>query len=253
LKGTVERTNESIEQLFLATLPGFVHGARGRDGQLVDDGPLLGLEALVELFAGFVADYNTNRPHQGLAGRSPWQAWQGDPTPLAVVPPRHLRHLLLARVERVITKHGIRLDGRVCNCAELCGLVGEHVEVRYLPHHHHAVEVFRDGDYLGTAILVDELSDDEVSRLLSHRAADARWLAQTQRAAAKKRQARFAALTAPGPLTDLTAPTRAGTAGERAYHDDLAMSRAASGSLVDHGPIPAHMLRPGSDCGEVAR
>jgi len=102
LKGTVERTNESIEQLFLATLPGFVHGARGRDGQLVEDGPLLGLEALVELFAAFVIHYNTTRPHQGIGGRAPLQVWDADATPLAVVPPRHLRHLLLARVERVV-------------------------------------------------------------------------------------------------------------------------------------------------------
>jgi len=65
LKGTVERTNESTEQLFLATLSGFVHGARGRDGQLVEDGPLLGLEALVELFAAFVIHYNTTRTPPG--------------------------------------------------------------------------------------------------------------------------------------------------------------------------------------------
>ena len=71
LKGGVERINSSIEQLFLATLPGFVHGARGRDGRLVEDGPLLGLEALVELFAAFVVDYNAVRAHQGLGGRTP--------------------------------------------------------------------------------------------------------------------------------------------------------------------------------------
>jgi len=80
LKGVVERVNSSIEQLFLATLPGFVHGARGRNGKLVEDGPLLGLEALVELFAAFVVQYNTVRRHQGLAGRTPMQAWNADST-----------------------------------------------------------------------------------------------------------------------------------------------------------------------------
>jgi putative transposase len=253
LKGTVERTNGGVEQLFLATLPGFVHGARGRDGQLVEDGPLLGLAALVELFAAFVTDYNSTRPHQGIGGRSPLQAWHTDATPLAVVPPRHLRHLLLARVERVVSKRGVRVHGRVYNCAELCGWVGEHVEVRYLPHHHKEVEVFRGEEHLGTAILVDELAAEDVTRLLRHRASEARWLAQTQRAAAAKRRTRYAALTEPGPVIHSTALDGAGTTVERAYHDDLALARAASASLTDHGRIPARMIRPGTNSAEVSR
>lgn len=255
LKGGVERMNSSIEQLFLATLPGFVHGARGRDGRLVEDGPLLGLEALVELFAAFVVDYNTVRGHQGLGGRTPLHAWNVDSTPLVVVPPRHLRHLLLARTDRTVTKRGVRLDGRVYNCAELCGWVGERVEVRYLPHHHHEVEIFRTGDrageHLATAVLVDELAADDVTRLLAHRASEARWLAKTQRAAAARRRTRFAAMTQPGPLVATTTSTADRTAVERAHQADEALRRAASRSLVDHGPIPARMRRPDSHAGSA--
>ncbi len=36
LKGTCERTNGSVEQLFLGDLPGFTHGARDEKGQLFD-------------------------------------------------------------------------------------------------------------------------------------------------------------------------------------------------------------------------
>lgn len=244
LKGSVERVNRSIEQLFLSTLPGFVHGARGKDGRLVEDGPLLGLDALVELFAAFVVHYNTVRPHQGLGGRTPLQAWNADTTPLAVVPPRHLRHLLLARVDRTVTKRGVRLDGRVYNCDELCGWVGQRVEVRYLPHHHHEVEVVSGGHHLGTAVLVDELSADDVTRLLQHRADEAKWLASTQRAAAARRRTRFAALTEPGPLVTTSTHVAGGTAVERAMHGDSALARAASRSLVDHGPVPKRMTRP---------
>lgn len=243
LKGAVERVNSSIETMFLATLPGFVHGARGKNGQLVEDGPLLGLEALVELFAGFVVQYNTVRGHQGVGGRTPLQVWNADSTPLAVVPPRHLQHLLLARVERTVTKRGVRLGGRVYNCAELCGWVGQRVEVRYLPHHHHEVEVFRGGEHLATAVLVDELAADDVARLLTHRANDANWLAKTQRAAAARRRTRFAAMTEPGPVVASTSLTAAGSAVERAFHGDAELDRAASRSLVDHGPIPARMTR----------
>jgi len=247
LKGAVERVNSSIEQMFLATLPGFVHGPRGRDGHLIEDGPLLGLEALVELFAVFVVKYNTVHGHQGLSGRTPLQAWNADSAPLVVVPPRHLRHLLLARVERTVTKRGVRLDGRVYNCAELCGWVGQRVEVRYLPHHHHEVEVFRGDEHLASAVLVDELAAEDVTRLLKHRASEAKWLAAARRrtrfAAAARRRTRFAALTEPGPLVTTTAHTFAGTAVERARHGDTELAGAASRSLVDHGPIPSRMTR----------
>lgn len=252
LKGTVERANGSIEQLFLAQLPGFTHGPRGRDGRLVDDGPLLGLEALVELFAAFVTDYNTRRPHQGLAGRTPEQAWTADATPLTVVPPRHLRHLLLARAQRKVGKRGIRLDGRVYNCAELCGWVGETVEVRYMPRHTGEVEVFRGGEHLGTAICADELRGDEISRLLAHRAREAAWLARTQRAATRARQARYAALTSPGPMSASDRPTRAAATVEESGLDHLGMARAASRSLVEHGEVPAHMLRATGRTGDEA-
>jgi len=181
------------------------------------------------------------------------QVWDADATPLAVVPPRHLRHLLLARVERVVSKRGVRLHGRVYNCAELCGWVGEHVEVRYLPHHHKEVEVFHDGEHLATAVLVDELAATDVTRLLRLRASEARWLAQTQRAAAAKRRTRFAALTEPGPVTEPTALTGAGTTVERAHHDDLALARAASDSLAARSPISTRMLVPGTDGVRVSR
>jgi putative transposase len=201
---------------------------------------------LVELFAAFVVQYNTVRQHQGLAGRTPLQAWNADATALAVVPPRHLRHLLLARVDRTVTKRGVRLDGRVYNCAELCGLVGERVEVRYLPHHHHEVEVFRGSEHVATAVLVDELAAEDITRLLKHRANEAVWLAKTQRAAAAWRRTRFAAMTEPGPLLASTTHTAGGTAIERARHGDVELQRAASRSLVDHGQIPARMTAAGT-------
>lgn len=55
LKGSIERLNETVEQLFLRELPGFVHGATDRASRPVDAAaPLLPFERLVELFDGFV-------------------------------------------------------------------------------------------------------------------------------------------------------------------------------------------------------
>jgi putative transposase len=245
LKGTVERTHETIETVFLAGLPGFAHGPRDRAGRLVErDEPLLSFEVLVGLLAEFVNGYNTVRPHEGIDGQTPLQRWCADPTPIEPVGPERLRHLLLARVERVVTKRGVSVAAKTYNCAELCGYVGERVEVRYLPRHQRDVEVYRHGVHLGTARPVDDLDPGEVERLLRRRAEEARWLAERQRAASRRRRQRFAVMTGPGPLLPADAPSEATGAGDLAALDGQQTSRMASRSLVDHGPVPAHMTRP---------
>ena len=245
LKGTVERTHETIETVFLAGLPGFAHGPRDRAGHLVEeDQPLLSFEVLVGLLADFVHSYNTVRAHEGIDGQTPLQCWCADPTPIETVGPERLRHLLLARVERLVTKRGVSVDAKTYNCAELCGYVGERVEVRYLPHHQRDVEVYRHGVHLGTAHPVDDLDADEMERLLRRRAEEARWLAERQRAASRRRRQRFAVMTGPGPLLRADAPSGATAASELVGLDDQQTSKMASRSLVDHGPVPAHMTRP---------
>ena len=58
-------------------------------------------------------------------------------------------------------------------------------------------------------------------------------------------------MTQPGPLVATTTHTGDGTAVERAHHGDEALRRAASRTLVDHGPIPARMRRPDSHASTV--
>ncbi|MGH7746534.1 MAG: Mu transposase C-terminal domain-containing protein, partial [Candidatus Dormibacteria bacterium] len=245
LKGTCERTNESIEQLFLAELPGFTHGPRDRKGRVIDpSAPLLPLERLVELFVEFVNKYNTERPHEGLGGRTPLQRWEDDPTPLHVVAPERLRHLLLARTTRTVDKKGVRLDGRRYNHEELCGWGGEKVEVRHMPHHHDEVEIFVDGRHLCTAKLGDRLSPAEARRLVERHAEEARWLSRQLRAAGKRRRVRYAAMTEPRPPVPVTAFTESAAAAEFARNADNDRRRLAMRSLVEHGPVPARMIRP---------
>jgi hypothetical protein len=83
----------------------------------------------------------------------------------------------------------------------------------------------------------------EVARLLAHRAREAAWLERTVRAAARARRIRYAALTEPGPPRPVDRPGPIAAA-ELVGLDHLALARAASRSLVEHGPIPEHMLRP---------
>jgi putative transposase len=244
LKGAIERANRSLEQLLLSELPGFLHGARDRGGHLVGgDAPLLSLESFVQLFAEFVSWYS-ERPHEGLGGRTPLEQWSSDPTPLHTVPAVQLRHLLLVGVSRTVGKKGIRLESRWYNCAELCGHVGQVVEVRHMPHHEEQVEVFLDGRHLGTAHLASRMSQVEARRLLDRRAEEARWLSRVTRAAEKKRRIVYAAMTEPGPARVVSALTEEAAAPLSAAQADAEQRRLASRSLVRPAELPARMTRP---------
>jgi hypothetical protein len=105
----------------------------------------------------------------------------------------------------VVTKRGVSVEARTYNCAELCNYVGETVEVRYLPRHQRAVEMFRHGAYLGTAFRVDDLDPAEMERLLRRRAEEARWLAERQRVAWWSKEPFKAGGRQPGLVSSLTA------------------------------------------------
>jgi putative transposase len=243
-KGAIERVNESVEQLLLSDLPGFLHGAKDRTGRPVGrDAPILPVQAFVELFARFVRWYHEERPHEGLNGRTPLEVWQSDPTPLRTVPASRLRHLLLVGEVRTVTTKGVQLDGRRYNAAELTGYVGETVEVRYMPHHDDEVEVFLKDRHLCTARLVSRMSPGDVRRLLERRAEEAKWLRQVTRAAERKRRVVYAAMTEPAPAVAASRVTE-GAAVELTAYSDQDQRRLASRSLVDHGPIPTRMVRP---------
>lgn len=245
LKGTIERTNRSIEQLLLTELPGFVHAARDRAGRpMAEASALLTLEAFVTLFAEFARWYNEERPHDSLEGTTPLQRWQSDPTPLHTLSAERLRHLMLVGVTRTVHKKGVRLDNRWYNCAELCGHVGAPVEVRHMPHHHGTVEIFTEGRHLGTAYLVDRMPPGEVRRLLDRRSEEAQWLARVTRAAEKQRRVRYAAMTEPGPAVVATAFASESTAAELSAYDDVTRRRLASRSLGPRDAIPTRMATP---------
>ena len=59
--------------------------------------------------------------------------------------------LCSAQERRTVGQRGIRLFVSHYNTAELVGLVGETVEVRFMPHRHESIEVFRRGRPVGTA------------------------------------------------------------------------------------------------------
>ena len=65
-----------------------------------------------------------------------------------------------------------------------------------------------------------------------------------QRSAARRRRKAYAVLTGEGIVRSAAGETERGTAVERGRLSDDALSALASRSFVDHGAIPAHMVRP---------
>lgn len=243
-KGVVERVNATLERVLLSELPGFLHGAKDKAGKAVGrESPILPVDAFVEVFARFVGWYNEERPHEGLNGRTPLEVWHSDPTPVRTVATSRLRHLLLVGEPRTVTNKGVQLNGHRYNAAELTGHVGESVAVRYMPHHDDEVEIFLKDRHLCTARLVSRMSRSEVQQLLERRAEEAKWLRRVTRAAERKRRVVYAAMTEPAPAIAASRITDSAAVEVTAYSDQD-QQRLASRTLVDHGTVPARLVRP---------
>ncbi len=117
-KGSIERWNRTLDQTLLSGLPHFDNGPKKADGSLyAAAGSMLSLAELVAEIDAWMIDYH-DRPHDGLDGATPRQAWLADPTPLRVVPEEQLRGLL-HRTTRTIGKYGIRINN-LWYCRRTC-------------------------------------------------------------------------------------------------------------------------------------
>jgi putative transposase len=209
-KGKVERIHRTIDQTLLCGLPGFTGGPRDAAGRLY--GPLddrftarlraagnpvtpMPIEAFAALFAQWEDWYNTQRPHDGLDGRTPLQAWQDDPGPLHRVSGDRLRHLLLASGERIIGKDGIRFGGLAYIAPELHGRGGQRVQIRYMPHDDRSIEVYLGSTHLCTAYPAQRLSPEQTAAFLENAARERKRLSAERRKVSARARAELAPLT----------------------------------------------------------
>jgi hypothetical protein len=119
--------------------------------------------------------------------------------------------MLLAGESRRVLKDGIHFGGLIYFADALCGLVGESVEVRVMPHDRRTIEIYRDGGWLATARPQATLAGADRERALEHRRAQARAAAREARRRERRARVRLAPITGHGPLEETTVVSADGT------------------------------------------
>jgi putative transposase len=155
-RGKIERLFLTVNQLLLATLPGYAPR-----GQPVTP-PRLSLSDLDQQLLGFVIDYN-RRPHSETA-QAPQDRWAAGGFVPRMPDSLEALDLLLVNVAkpRVVHRDGIRFQGQRYIDPALAGYVGEPVTIRYDPRDIAEIRVFHHDQLIATAIC-PELANRTVS------------------------------------------------------------------------------------------
>lgn len=170
MKGKIERWHRTLDTELLAGLPHFSQGPRAANNKLYgSSGSLYSYEFLCERVLAWVTEYNYKRPHSALGGMTPAASWEADPAMLREFSDDELRWMALPSAERTINQDGIRFEGHSYVAPELIALRGETVEIRYTPHDHRSVDVYRGGAFVCTAHVSNALSAEEQKLFLAER------------------------------------------------------------------------------------
>lgn len=171
--GKIERFNRTTQDEFAARLPGFSHGPATLSGKrlFARSGDLLDEDVFRELLLDWVEEYNTERPHSSLDGRTPLEAWCEDPTPLRPADPALLRlSMLAADKPRKVQQLGVFFHRRYYQRLALAAHIGRDVVVRHLPYDESFIEVFTPtGEWITTAYPHPDLTDAELAAMEQRR------------------------------------------------------------------------------------
>jgi len=172
-KGKIERWHRTVQEELYAKLPGYSHGPKSfsqKEMWSVPKGQHLTEDLLVAHALLWVEQYNTQRPHGSLAGQTPLALWQSDPAPLRQVGDDALFDAMLSTERpRKVSSNGVRFHNEDYVDVCLNPLVGQTVQVRFLPHDGSFIEVFRDGQHVGTAVPADKVDQAGRRELMAAR------------------------------------------------------------------------------------
>ncbi len=210
LNGKIERWHQTMTRELIRRLPHWTDGPKRENGELDvhHDVEPVAIEVFIALLLEWVAEYNYQRPHSALGGRTPAQAWEEDKTPLRAAGEQELRRYLLeCPGTRVVEARGVKLQGRWYTSEHLQPLVGRRVELRLMPHDNRWVEIYHDGDWICRAVRHDEASEAQRQRVLEARADAARRAAGIARRAKNRARVRWETMisaSAPQPTNSVS-------------------------------------------------
>ncbi|WEH12312.1 Mu transposase C-terminal domain-containing protein [Streptomyces sp. VNUA24] len=207
-KGNVEAVNGAIKKTLFAGMPGYTHAPTLLGGKPVDpDQPLLHFEAFVGQVLEWVHHWNHENTPRSLKGLTPRQAWDADPALIDTVTAEDLHTYTLERHGKPLTINngGVRWHKRNYIADWMHGRVGEKVDLRYLPHHDHRVELYdpQTGRHLGAAVMAGQATREQTLILKRARRREADRLRAQLKKAEKNRNTRYAAATRPAPPAPL--------------------------------------------------
>lgn len=203
VKGALERFHGTLRQR-LRGKPGFADGPKTVDGnrQFVREDGWMDFKEVYGVIEEIVDTYNRT-VNEGL-GRTPLEAWDGDPTPLRVVADRaELAGLLMKAEQRKVTKNGVSMFGRYYICPEIATRKGDSVEVRYWPHDEREIYLFVDGVKIGTAINPISMTPGQQQEFVAERNRQLRAAKARVREVKRNRTRRFAPITEAGSDPDV--------------------------------------------------
>lgn len=158
-RGKIERFFQTVDQLFLHSLPGFIATDNGKPTTK----PRLSMAEFKVLFHDFLLDTYLRRPQKEL-GTDPKSRWEGS----GFLPhmPESLEHLdlllLTAAKTRVVRRDGIHFHTLRYIDTALADYIGEEVVIRYDPRDMAEIRVFHNGTFICRAFC-QELTGEEVS------------------------------------------------------------------------------------------
>lgn len=134
--GKIERFNRTSQDEFAQRLPGYAHGPETLKGKQLYAmrGDVLHEDVFRELLLNWMQEYNSERPHSSLDGRTPLQVWCEQTNLLREADPDGLRLALMQDAKpRRVQPTGVFFKNRYYQRGALAGWIGRDVVVRYLP------------------------------------------------------------------------------------------------------------------------
>lgn len=233
LKGKIERLNRTVNDEFSRGKPGWRRGAKRSDGKTYRKMPLWTLDRLVAELGGWITQYNCERPHRGLDGRTPLEVFQACDAPLRLHDSTRVRQVAQAYVWRTMQTDGIHFAGLVYWAPEFNGLRGEKFRVGAMPHDRRVIDVFRGNAYLCSAEPVDMASEADREAALRQRAEDADRIKELRAKTRRTSRVRLAPGNDRKPLEEQTVVSiEEAKSSRRGTPNSKALRRAAADDLL---------------------